>query len=60
MKKNERKSIGITRPLDKAGRVVIPSEIRKELDIIPDDILEIKMVVIDKNKKVIEITKKEE
>ena len=54
----KRNYVGITRPLDRAGRVVIPSEIRKELNINPDDILEIK-VLVEKNKKVIEITKKE-
>ena len=55
----KRNYVGITRPLDRAGRVVIPSEIRKELNINPDDILEIKIAVVEKNKKIIEITKKE-
>lgn len=55
----KREYIGITRPVDQVGRVVIPSEIRKELDINADDILELKIIQINKTKKVIEISKKE-
>lgn len=55
----KRKYFGITRPLDRCGRVVIPAEYRKELDINPEDELELKIVIVEKNKKVIEIMKKE-
>ncbi len=35
------KSTGITRPVDALGRVVIPMEIRENLDINPKDLLDI-------------------
>lgn len=35
------KSTGITRPIDALGRVVIPMEIRENLDIKPRDIVDI-------------------
>jgi AbrB family looped-hinge helix DNA binding protein len=35
------KSTGITRPCDSLGRVVLPKELRDEMDIKPDDRLEI-------------------
>ena len=35
------KSTGITRPVDALGRVVIPMEIRENLDIKPKDLLDI-------------------
>lgn len=35
------KSTGITRPVDALGRIVIPMEIRENLDINPKDLLDI-------------------
>ena len=35
------KSTGIVRSIDQLGRIVIPSELRKVMDISPDDKLEI-------------------
>ena len=37
------KSTGITRPVDALGRVVIPMEIRENLNINPKDLLDISM-----------------
>lgn len=56
----KRETIGIVRPMGLNGRVVIPVEFRKELDIEIGDDCEIKLVNINKSKKVIEITKKKE
>lgn len=57
--KAKRQVIGINRPLDNVGRVCLPVEFRKELGIEINEILEIKLVSVDRNKKVIEISKKE-
>lgn len=38
---NSMKSTGITRPVDALGRIVIPMEIRENLDINPKDLLDI-------------------
>ncbi len=41
------KKTGMTRPIDQLGRIVLPVEIRKSLDIKPEDRLDIE---IDDNK----------
>ena len=45
------KSTGIVRPVDELGRIVLPIEIRKNLEIKPKDSLEI---FIDENKIVLQ------
>jgi looped-hinge helix DNA binding domain, AbrB family len=35
------KATGITRPVDKAGRVVLPKDLRERYDIAPDDQVEV-------------------
>lgn len=58
MSRATRKSIGITKTIDNLGRLVLPSDLRKELDIdYPSAEVEIKLALVNK-KKVIEIRKK--
>lgn len=57
---NKREYIGITRQVDQLGRIVIPVEIRRELDIDLGEELEIKIALLNKRTKVIEIRKKGE
>lgn len=56
----QREHIGIIRKLDVCGRVSIPIEYRKELNIDIDDELEISLVLLSNKEKVIEIKKKGE
>ena len=37
------KKTGMTRPIDQLGRIVLPVELRKSLDIKPDDRLDIQL-----------------
>jgi len=37
------KSTGMTRPIDNLGRIVLPIEIRKSLDIVSGDLLDISL-----------------
>ncbi len=53
-----RKHIGVTRQIDNTGRISLPSEFRKELDINFGEDVEISLIEIEKNIKVIEIKKK--
>ena len=53
-----RESIGITRKVDVVGRVSIPAEYRRELNIDVEDELEIRLVLLSNKEKVIEIKKK--
>ena len=53
-----RESIGITRKVDVVGRISIPAEYRRELNIDVEDELEIRLVLLSNKEKVIEIKKK--
>lgn len=54
---SKKEYVGIKRAVDKLGRIVIPKEIRDELDIDYGDILEISMVCLNKKEIVIELKK---
>ena len=57
-KAKKREYFGFTRVMDEHNRVIIPPELRKELGINAKDELELKLVILNKTKKVIEISKK--
>lgn len=57
---NQREKIGIVRKIDSLGRISIPAEYRRELNIEIDDELEISLVLLSNKEKVIEIRKKGE
>ena len=50
--------IGLTKTVDKLGRIVLPNDYRKELGINENVEVELKLVLINKKNKVIEIRKK--
>lgn len=54
----QRETIGIIRKVDVVGRISIPAEYRRELNIEIDDELEISLVLLSNKEKVIEIRKK--
>ena len=54
-----KKYVGITRSIDPVGRLVIPIEFRKELGIEVGEEVEIRLATIGKQRKVIEVRKKE-
>lgn len=54
----QREAIGIIRKVDVVGRISIPAEYRRELNIEIDDELEISLVLLSNKEKVIEIRKK--
>ena len=57
MARPKREYIGVIRNVDKTGRVSLPIEFRKELEIETTDDVEIRLVLVD-GKKVIEIKKR--
>lgn len=59
MARERKKYVGITRAIDPVGRLVIPSEFRKELGIDVGEEVEIRLATISKQRKVIEVRKKE-
>lgn len=59
MARTRKKYIGISRQIDPLGRIVVPSEFRKELGINAGDFVEIRLATIGNQKKVIEIRKQE-
>lgn len=60
MPKVQRQYFGFTRAIDGQGRILIPPELKKELNLNAKDEVELKLVIINKKQKVIEISKKGE
>ena len=60
MANTKREYVGLIRVMDTQNRVMIPPELRQELGLNPKDELELKLVILNKTKKVIEISKKGE
>ena len=55
---NQREKIGIVRKIDNLGRLSVPAEYRRELNIESDDEVEISLVLLQNKEKVLEIKKK--
>lgn len=56
----KREYFGFVRAMDEYNRIVIPPELRNELGLKPKDNVELKLVILNKKTKVVEISKKGE
>ena len=54
----QRECVGVVKIIDSLNRIIIPSDMRKEIGVNAGDEVEVRIVQLNKKEKVIEIRKK--